>query len=195
VLDERVRVKFRRPRWEFDNIFRYHSRRLLFETISSIPAVLLSETSSADCVKFYILTLSSSTCSGSLSGLLLAEAPSYSIASHTRSDGVPSNKAFLYSQSFVIQPSLHSIPRLIRAARTSELEMCKSSTAQARLHWFKLLHVGSLNSNSLLWTRTAHWTALRRIRTREFASLWHIRINLQRSDNRELTSQSVKTMN
>jgi hypothetical protein len=62
---------------------------VFFEIVSN---VLLSETSSADCVKLYTLTLSSSTCSGSLSGLLPAEAPSYS--SRTRTNGVPNNKVF-----------------------------------------------------------------------------------------------------
>ena len=41
-----------------------------------------------------------------------------SLSSRTRSNEVPNNnKAFLCSQSLVMQPSLHSTPRLIRAAR------------------------------------------------------------------------------
>ena len=54
-------------------------------------AVLLSKTSSADCVKLLHSDslIKHCTCSGSLSGLLPVEAPSYS--SRTRTNGVPNN--------------------------------------------------------------------------------------------------------
>jgi hypothetical protein len=65
-----------------------------------------------------VLTLSSSSCSGSLSRLFPAESPSYS--SRARVNGAPDNEAFLYANLLSTSRLLHSILRLIHSAGTPE---------------------------------------------------------------------------